>query len=163
MDRNHLNNIERGPTKDHSCEVWSKSNQWFRRRCCLKIVNGRTDGRRRRRTVSDHKSSPWAFGSGELKNTKKQTNNNKNNTKQNKKKYSIPSHPQKVQSSVLHYKDTPIQILKNFTTKNRVFRYSGEAVLTSYHNLCFEQKYENYQNLLSENFHCLVLKFQYFE
>ena len=33
---------------------------------------GRTDGRtygrrRRRRTVSDHNSSPWAFGSGELK------------------------------------------------------------------------------------------------
>ena len=43
MDRNHLNNFERGPTKDHSCEVWSKSNQWFRRRCCLKIVDGRTD------------------------------------------------------------------------------------------------------------------------
>ena len=43
MDRNHLNNFERGPTKDHSCEVWLKSNQWFRRRC-LKIVNGRTDG-----------------------------------------------------------------------------------------------------------------------
>ena len=44
MDRNHLNNFERGPTKDHSCEVWSKSNQWFRRRCCLKIVDGQTDG-----------------------------------------------------------------------------------------------------------------------
>ena len=28
---------------------------------------GRTDGRRRRRTVSDHNTSPWAFGSGELK------------------------------------------------------------------------------------------------
>ena len=68
MDWNHLNNFERGPTKDHSCEVWSKSNQWFRRRCCLKIVDGRTYGRRRRRrTVSDHKSSPWAFSSGELK------------------------------------------------------------------------------------------------
>ena len=71
MDRNHLNNFERGSTKDHSCKNWSKSNQWFRRRCCLKIVNGRTDGRtdgrRRRRTVSDHNTSPWAFGSGELK------------------------------------------------------------------------------------------------
>ena len=42
---NHLNNFERGPTKDHSCEVWSNSNQWFRRRCCLKIVDGRTYGR----------------------------------------------------------------------------------------------------------------------
>ena len=57
MDRNHLNNFERGPTKDHSCEVWSKSNQWFRRRCCLKIVDGWTyRQRRRRRMVSDHKS-----------------------------------------------------------------------------------------------------------
>ena len=46
MDRNHFNNFERGPTKDHSCEVWSKSNHWFRRRCCLKIVNGRMDRRR---------------------------------------------------------------------------------------------------------------------
>ena len=45
MDRNHLNNFERGSTKDHSCKIWSKSNQWFRRRCCLKIVNGRTDRR----------------------------------------------------------------------------------------------------------------------
>ena len=42
--------------------------KWFRRRCCLKNVNGQTDGRgRRRRTVGDHNSSPWAFGSGELK------------------------------------------------------------------------------------------------
>ena len=41
--RNHLNNFERGPTKEHSCEVWSKSNQKFRRRCCLKIVDGQMD------------------------------------------------------------------------------------------------------------------------
>ena len=34
-----------------------------------------------------------------------------------------------------------------------------EAVLTSTHNLCFEQKYEKYQNFLSENFHFLVVKF----
>ena len=27
------------------------------------------------------------------------------------------------------------------------------------HNLCFEQKYEKYQNFLSENFHFLVVKF----
>ena len=44
MDRNHLNNFERGSTKDHSCEIWSKSNQLFRRRCRLNIVNGWTDG-----------------------------------------------------------------------------------------------------------------------
>ena len=34
-----------------------------------------------------------------------------------------------------------------------------EAVLTSTHNLCFEQKYEKYQNFSSENFHFLVVKF----
>ena len=27
------------------------------------------------------------------------------------------------------------------------------------HNLCFEQKYEKYQNFLSENFHFLMVKF----
>ena len=35
----------------------------------------------------------------------------------------------------------------------------AEAVLTSTHNLCFEQKYEKYQNFLSENFQFLVVKF----
>ena len=34
----------------------------------------------------------------------------------------------------------------------------GEAVLTSTNNLCFEQKYEKYQNFLSENFQLLVVK-----
>ena len=34
-----------------------------------------------------------------------------------------------------------------------------EAVLTSTHNLCFEQKYEKYQKFSSENFHFLVVKF----
>ena len=32
-------------------------------------------------------------------------------------------------------------------------------VLTSTHNLYFEQKYEIYLNFLSENFHFLVVKF----
>ena len=36
---------------------------------------------------------------------------------------------------------------------------SSLAVLTSTHSLCFEQKYEKYQNFLSENFHFLVVKF----
>ena len=35
----------------------------------------------------------------------------------------------------------------------------GEAVQTSTHNLCFEQKYEKYQYFLSENFQFLVVKF----
>ena len=39
------------------------------------------------------------------------------------------------------------------------FSYFVEAVLTSTHNLCFEQKYEKNQNFLSENFHFLVIKF----
>ena len=34
-----------------------------------------------------------------------------------------------------------------------------EAVLTSTHNLCFEQKFEKYPNFLSESFHFLVVKF----
>ena len=29
----------------------------------------------------------------------------------------------------------------------------------STHNLCLDQKYEKYQNVLSENFHFLVVKF----
>ena len=60
MDRNHLNNFERGSTKDHSCEIWSKSYQWFRRRCCLKIVNGRRDGRTDRRTTKTTTDGEWS-------------------------------------------------------------------------------------------------------
>ena len=37
-------NFERGPIKAYSCEVWSKSNQLFRRRCRLKKLF--TDGHR---------------------------------------------------------------------------------------------------------------------
>ena len=33
------------------------------------------------------------------------------------------------------------------------------AVLTSTHNLCFKQTYEENQNILSENFHFLMIKF----
>ena len=35
----------------------------------------------------------------------------------------------------------------------------AEAVLTSIHNQCFEQKYEKYQSFLSENFQFLEVKF----
>ena len=37
-----------------------------------------------------------------------------------------------------------------------------DAVLTSIHNPCFEQKYEKCQNFLSENFHFLMVKFSAF-
>ena len=33
------------------------------------------------------------------------------------------------------------------------------AVLTSTHNICFEQKYENYHRFLCENFQFLEVKF----
>ena len=45
-----------------------------------------------------------------------------------------------------------------FLLKNRLW-VLDEAVLTSTHNLCFEQKYGKYQNFLSENFPFLVVKF----
>ena len=32
---NNLNNFGRGPPRDNSCEVWSKSNERFQRRRCL--------------------------------------------------------------------------------------------------------------------------------
>ena len=35
----------------------------------------------------------------------------------------------------------------------------AEAVLTSTHNLCFEQKYEKYQNFYLNFFHFSVVKF----
>ena len=61
-----MNNFERGPSKDHSCEVWSKSDQWFRRRCHLKklFMAGRTDARQ---TKCDHESQRCHYVTGELK------------------------------------------------------------------------------------------------
>ena len=41
------------------------------------------------------------------------------------------------------------------TRQNRL----AEAVLTSTHNLCFEQKYEKYQRFLSRNFQFLDVNF----
>jgi len=56
---NSLNNFDRGPPRDHSCEVWSKSNEWFQRRCLSKKVYARRtttdDGRQRQRPITiDH-------------------------------------------------------------------------------------------------------------
>ena len=66
MDQNHLNNFVRGPTKDHSCKVWSKSNQWFRRSCHLKKLFSDT-WMHGRWTKCDHKSSPCHYVTGEQK------------------------------------------------------------------------------------------------
>ena len=40
-------NSERGPPKDHPCQVWSKLAQWFQRRRlkCEKLTDRQTDGR----------------------------------------------------------------------------------------------------------------------
>jgi len=68
---NGLNNFDRGQPRDHSCEVWSKSNKRFQTRCCLKklLTDGRTDARTDdgRRTLKDHKSSLSTSCSDELK------------------------------------------------------------------------------------------------
>ena len=41
-------NSERGPPKDHSCQVWSKLAQWFQRRRlkCEKLMTDDDDNRR---------------------------------------------------------------------------------------------------------------------
>ena len=45
---NSLNTFDRGLPRDHSCEVWSKSNEWFQGRSCLKkLTDGRTHQSRR--------------------------------------------------------------------------------------------------------------------
>jgi len=55
---NGLNNSDRGPPRDHSCEVWSNSHKWLNKRFNKDIVDGRTDARTNgRRTLKDHKSS----------------------------------------------------------------------------------------------------------
>ena len=60
---NDLNNFDRGPPRDHSCEVWSKSNKRFQRRCCLKklLTDARTDGR-----TDDGRRTPDIEGSQKL-------------------------------------------------------------------------------------------------
>ena len=125
MNWNHLNNFEQGSIKDHSCEVWSNSHQWFRRRCCLKIMDGRTSGRRRRRqrrrrrrrrrrTVSDHNSLPWAFGSGELKKKVREKSREGHNHKPqpfpDTKRQRKPTNPNK-HKPIKHTKSTKISSL----------------------------------------------------
>ena len=57
--QNYLNNFGRGPPRDHSCEVWSKSNEWFqRRRCLCKKVYARRTTHDARRTTTDDGQRP---------------------------------------------------------------------------------------------------------
>ena len=62
----YLNNFESPAPKDDSCQVWLKSNYAFSRKRwkCKKFTDDT------RRTKTDGNSSPWAYGSGELKNHK---------------------------------------------------------------------------------------------
>jgi len=59
---NGLNNFDRGQPRDHSFEVWSKSNQRFQRRCCLKklLTNGRTPDIEGSQKLTDHFVLRWA-------------------------------------------------------------------------------------------------------
>ena len=61
--QNYLNKFGRGPPRGHSCEVWSKFNEWFQRRICLckKVYARLTTHAARRRTKAGHNSSPWAL------------------------------------------------------------------------------------------------------
>jgi len=74
---NGLNNFDRGLHRDHSCEVWLKSNKRAVSEEMLfkEIVDGSTHGRTHGRTddgcrtLKDHKSSLSTSCSGELKKT----------------------------------------------------------------------------------------------
>ena len=56
---------------------------------------------------------------------------------------------------------TGVYIIFLISVQNRDCGYSllAEAVLTSTHNLCFEQKYEKYPNFYLKIFIILVIKF----
>jgi len=60
---NGLYNFDRGPLRDHSCELWSKSNKQLQRRCCLKKLL--TDGQTHART-DDGQRTPDIEGSQKL-------------------------------------------------------------------------------------------------
>jgi len=56
---NGLNNFDRGPPRDHSCEIWSTSNKRFQRRFCLKklLTHRRTHAHTDRRRTPDIEGS----------------------------------------------------------------------------------------------------------
>ena len=56
---NHLNKFGRGPPRNHSCEVWSKSSERFQsRRCLSKKVDGRRTTHDGRCTTTDDGQRP---------------------------------------------------------------------------------------------------------
>ena len=54
---------------------------------------------------------------------------------------------------------TAVYIIFHISAQKHRLLVLVEAVLTSTHNLSFEQNCEKYQNILSENFPFLVVKF----
>jgi len=81
-NRNSLNNFDRGPPRDHSCEVWSKSNKRFQRRCCLKKLltdawtHGRTPDIEGSQKLTEHFVLRWAKNDGRLSLTYSYLNQN---------------------------------------------------------------------------------------
>ena len=72
--------------------------------------------------------------------------------------------PLKTHFYIVNLGFTGVYIIFSYFAKKIDCGYSleclDEAVLTSTHNLCFEQEYEKYQiSFLSENFPFLVIKF----
>jgi len=91
---NGLNNFDRGPPRDHSCEVWSKSNKRFQRRCCWKklLTHGRTDGQ----TMDD---GQWAITKAHLEHfvlrwAKKFSHDGRRTTTDNRQRLVTIAHPE---------------------------------------------------------------------
>jgi len=108
---NNSNNFGMGPPRDHSCEVWSKSNERFQRRRCLsKNVDGRRtthdDGRR---TKAGHNSSPWALRDKDNWVTEME-NNTQNNNRMTMKWISGHRH-------------IPGLFLNNFCSGDRIYKH----------------------------------------
>ena len=75
------------------------------------------------------------------------------------KTYLCNFHPLKPHFYIVKLGFTGVYIIFLISAQKYRLWVLGYAVLTGTHNLCFEQKYEKYQNFLSENFQFLVVKF----
>ena len=69
----------------------------------------------------------------------------------------ISPHPLKSQFYTVKLGFTGVYINFPISAKNRLCKLVRTA--TSAHNVCFEQKYENYQNFSSESFHFFFFLF----